>query len=751
MKRILIALMLAGAPITFAAPAHAQYVLNLRDADIRAFIQDAARVTGRTFIIDPQVQGRVSVVTERPLSRSEYFELFLSTLRANGFVAVPAAGGALRIQPAAGAASSAPVGGSARRSASGFVTEIFRVRNIEPASAVETLRPLVSANGSITASRSSIVVSDFADNVRRVRQVLAQIDVGVDRSSTRVIGVENIGPRELAAALSALAPEGVSVVPIDSANSLALRGDAQTLARLAAVAAELDQRAARGTDVRVVFLEHADAAQLLPVLQTLLGQTPTYSQPLQNGRFANSGTGTDTTGRMGGGTLQANTRVQTAPQQQAQGAALPTSQAELPPAYRNAVVTRFEGANAIVISATQDVQRMLSEVVRQLDVRREQVLVEAIIVEISDQAAQQIGVRLFLAGLNGSAVPFGITNYSSLQPNLGTIAGTAAAIELGLGQRTDTDGDGDIDNNDSPPVSDELVRNAANALSGIQGGLLGIGARAGDVLFGSILNAVRSDNRSNILSTPSIMTLDNQEARILVGQEIPITTGEALSPNFDNAFRTVQRQNVGITLQVRPQINAGGSIKMDLRVEVSSIAGPVSSSFQDLILNKREIENTITVDEGEIVGIGGLLDDNERRTIERIPLLGDIPIIGNLFRSRGRARAKTNLMIFIRPTILRSAEDARAIAARRYDYVRDQQLAINPTREPTIDELVRDYLGTVAPTAPPELAPTDTVVDPRLLPNVGGPEIAAPATQPARAQPEVPMPTDAPRRRERRR
>ncbi|HEY0326775.1 MAG TPA: type II secretion system secretin GspD, partial [Allosphingosinicella sp.] len=631
----------------------------------------------------------------------------------------------------------------------------FRVRNIEPASAVETLRPLVSANGSITASRSSIVVSDFADNVRRVRQVLAQIDTAVDRSSTRVVGVENIGPRELAQALSALAPEGVSVVPIDSANSIALRGDASTLARLAAVAAELDQRAARGTDVRVVFLEHADAAQLLPVLQTLLGQTPTYSQPLQNSRFANSGAiGADTAGRMGGGTLQANTRTQTTPQQQAPAGAS-TSQAELPPAYRNAVVTRFEGANAIVISATQDVQRMLSEVVRQLDVRREQVLVEAIIVEISDQAAQQIGVRLFLAGLGGSAIPFGITNYSSLQPNLGTIAGTAAAIELGLGQRTDTDGDGDIDNDDSPPVSDDLVRNAANALSGIQGGLVGIGLRAGDALFGSIINAVRSDNRSNILSTPSIMTLDNQEARILVGQEIPITTGEALSPNFDNAFRTVQRQNVGITLQVRPQINAGGSIKMDLRVEVSSIAGPVSSSFQDLILNKREIENTITVDEGEIVGIGGLLDDNERRTIERIPLLGDIPIIGNLFRSRGRARAKTNLMIFIRPTILRSAADARAIAARRYDYVRDQQLAINPTREPTIDELVRDYLGTVPPTAPPELAPTDIVVDPRLLPNVGGPEpTAAPAqaqAEPVPAQAEVPMPTDAPRRRERRR
>ena len=739
MKKLLLALALAGAPIVYAAPAQAQYVLNLREADIRAFIQDAARVTGRTIIIDPQVQGRVTVVTQRSLSRSEYFELFLSTLRANGFVAVPTSNGALRVQPVAGASSSAPVGRAARRSASTFVTEIIRVRSIEVAQALEAVRPMVSQNGSITASRNSIIVSDFADNIRRVRQVLAQIDVAEDRNATRVVGVENIGPRELAQALTALAPEGVSVVPIDSANSIALRGDASTLARLAGIAAELDQRAARGSDVRVVYLQHADAAQLLPVLQTLLGQTPSYSQPLQNARFANNGIN-NSGNQMGGGGNQGqrplNTVVQTQPPA---GSSAPAPQGELPPAYRNAVVTRFEGANAIIISASQDVQRMLSEVIRQLDVRREQVLVEAIIVEISDQAAQQLGVRLFLAGLNGSAIPFGITNYSNLSPNLGTIASAVAATQLGIGTRTDTDGDGDIDADDAPAVSDDLIRDAASALSGITGGVAGIGLRAGDALFGSIINAVRSDNRSNILSTPSIMTLDNQEARILVGQEIPITTGEALSPNFDNAFRTVQRQNVGITLQVRPQINAGGAIKMDLRVEVSSIAGPVSSRFQDLILNKREIENTITVDEGEIVGIGGLLDDNERRTIERIPLLGDIPIIGNLFRSRGRARNKTNLMIFIRPTILRSAADARAIAARRYDYIRDQQLAQNPRREPTIDELVRDYMGTVPPSTPVELRPNDIVVDPTHLPGVGGTAEPAP-------QGEVPMPQDTPPR-----
>jgi general secretion pathway protein D len=689
----LIALALACAAVT---PASAQHVLNLRDADIRAFIQDASRVTGRTFIIDPGVQGRVSVVTERPLSRSEYFELFLSTLRANGFVAVPVAGGALRIQPVAGAAASAPVG--RRASASGFVTEIFRVRHIDPAAAVETLRPMVGRDGSITASRSSIVVSDFADNVARIRQVLARIDV--DAQATRVVGLDNSGAREIAAALTQLAPEGVSVVPIDSSNSIALRGDGAAVAQLAAIARDLDRRAAHGSELRVVFLDHADAEQLLPVLQQVIGQAPAAAAAASGSRLSSLNNSS--------ATPSPSAISRTGP-----AGAAPAPVASSAPATggRNAVVTRFEGANAIVISAPPDIQRTLGEVIRQLDVRRPQVLVEAIIVEISDTAAQQLGVQLFLSGLRGSNIPFGITNYSNISPNIGTIAGAVAARELGGTTTTVTTGTGSTTTSTTGTGSD-LINAAAGQLAGINGGLAGVALRSGNAIFGAILNAVRSDNQSNILSTPSIMTLDNVEAHILVGQEIPITTGQALSPNFDNQFRTVQRQNVGITLQVRPQINAGGTIKLDLRVEVSSIAGPVASGSQDLILNKREIENTITVDEGDIVGVGGLLDDNDRRTLERVPVLGDIPIVGNLFRSRGRARARTNLMVFIRPTILRTAEDAQEMSARRYDYVRGHQLIVNPNREPTLDELVRDYMGTVPPAAPQAAQPQDQVVTP---------------------------------------
>jgi len=283
-------------------------------------------------------------------------------------------------------------------------------------------------------------------------------------------------------------------------------------------------------------------------------------------------------------------------------------------------------------------------------------------------------------------------------------------------------------------ISNQLAQAAVNSILGNPAGLIGFGTTIGrDGIFGTIINAVQSDGQSNLLSTPSIMTLDNQEARILVGQEIPVTTGEALSNNFDNAFRTVQRQNVGIQLEVRPQINAGGEIKLALRQEVSSISGAVSNDNSDLILNKREIETTITVQDGQIAVLGGLLDDNERNTIEKIPLLGDLPAIGALFRSRARQRAKTNLMVFIRPTIIRSPNDQQVLTEQRYGYVRRQQLEQQPNVEPSLDELVRDYMG-AAPPIPreplpgsyPPAAPPATALPPPLLTPEG--EAALPET-----------------------
>ena len=689
----------AALALVLAAPGMAQQTLNVRDADIRAFIQDAARVTGRTFIIDNRVQGKVSVVTDRPLSRSEYFEIVLSTLRANGLVAVPAPGGAYRIQPADGAAGQ-PSGVGRAASRNSFVTEVFRLRSIDAASALETLRPLVSKDGSVTANRAgnSVVVADYADNIARIRQVIARVDR--DISSTQMVMLKNAGAREIATSLQALvesgggenaAPSAATVVPIDSSNAIAIRGDANTVARLAAMARQLDQQAASGTEIRVYWLEHADAEKLLPVLQQLVGQST--SQPV-----------TASTPAAGGAApaSAAAAPVAAASSSSSSGSGISTR--------GPAIVTRYEGANAIIVAANSDVQRMLGETIRQIDTRREQVLVEAIIVEISDAAAKKLGVQ-FLIG--STSTGFAATNYSNASPNLLTLAGAYGATQLGTTKTTVVAPDGtqtttEVQN--SGDLASTLQQSAFNSLTSATGAIAGLGGSIGkNGIFGAIINAVKSDTESNLLSTPSVMTLDNQKASILVGQQVPVTTGEALSQNFDNQFRTVQRQDVGIKLEVKPQINTGGAIKLFLRQEVSSVAGPVSNSSSDLIINKREIEATVTVDDGEILALGGLLDDNERKTIERIPLLSDIPGLGELFKSRSRSRTKTNLMVFIRPTILRSKEDAQKLTQQRYGYVRNMQLQRNPDMEPTIDELVRDYMGATPPVAP---QPGDAMVQP---------------------------------------
>ena len=730
MKRLRIALALALASAA-GQPAWSQYVLNLREADIRAFIEDAARVTGRTFIIDQNVQGKVSVVTQRPLSRSEYFELFLSTLRANGLVALPAPGGALRIQPVATAASSPGRIGRRTTSPSSFVTEIIRLRNIDAATALEAVRPLVSREGSATGSRNSIIVADFADNVARVRQIVASIDR--DTAATQLLPLQNAGAREIAEALTQLGAGGtqggrgggVSVVPIDSSNSLAFRGDAASVRRMVELARDLDRRAASGTELRVIFLQHADAEQLLPVLQQLLGQAtnPPRSaasrSPVSTGRRSTLG-----------GSNSATTSTSDAPPPPVVASAGGGGGASVF-GTKPAIVTRYEGANAIMIAAPADVQRQLGEVIRQLDQRRAQVLVEAIIVEISDNAARQLGVQLLLAGTKGSNIPFAVTNYSNAAPNIATIAGAIAAERL---RKTTTVVNGQVvTTSQNSALADTLQEAAAQEILSARGGLGGMAFRAGNAIFGAIVNAVQSDNKSNLLATPSVTVIDNQGAHFLAGQEVPVTTGEALSNNFDNAFRTVQRQNVGISLDVTPQINAGDTVKLDIRQEVSSIAGTVGGrNSADLILNKREIETSIVVDNGDIIGIGGLLNDNERRTIEKIPFLGDIPVVGNLFKSKGKSREKTNLMIFIRPTILRSAEDARTMTDRRYGYTRAQQYLLDPTKEPSLDELMREYMGATPPGQPPEVpAP----VDPALyLPTVKqGDQVVTPPATPGEA------------------
>jgi len=318
-------------------------------------------------------------------------------------------------------------------------------------------------------------------------------------------------------------------------------------------------------------------------------------------------------------------------------------------------------------------------------------------VEVSDDAARRLGVQFALAGVNGSAVPFASTGYSNAQPNLGAILG-AAAGEQNLPK-------------DSALLA-QLRATAAQSLLGTNGLILGGGGQSGDVLFGFVINAVKTDGQSNLLSTPSIMTLDNQPATILVGQEVPVTTGEVLGDSNTNPFRTTARQNVGVQLEVTPQINAGGAITLYLRQEVSSIAGGLTTTVGDLVLDKREIETTVNVDDGQIVVLGGLLDQNDRDTVERTPVLGDVPVLGNLFKATSRRRTRTNLMVFIRPRIVRTAAEARAVTGPRYDYIAAQQAIRNPARQSELEALVREYLRA----EPPSAAPAQPAAQPTAKP-----------------------------------
>jgi general secretion pathway protein D len=705
--------------LALASPALAQLSLNVRDADIRAFIADAASATGRTFIIDSRVNGKVTVVTDHPVSRSQYFEIFLSTLRANGLVAVPTANGAFRIQPTDNAASQPTPVGARAASRDSFITDIVRLRSIDAQSALDTVKPLVSPQGSVTANKAgnSLVIVDFADNVHRIRQVLAGIDT--DQASTRVIALKNAGAREIATALKGLIGEGggqaggpgVQVVSVDSSNSVVLRGDPNTVSRLATVAGQLDQKAEAGTEIRVVFLENADAAQLLPVLQQLVGEQPSAipqeDQSVSSNFLSQSNSN--------GGVSQLQPSVNQAPTPTPAPAASQSGGENGKPAIVGeggrtaAVVTRFAGANAIVIAGPPEVQRQLSEVIRQLDTRRQQVLVEAVVAEVSDTAAKELGVQFLLGNLKGGA--FASTNYSASAPSLLAIAGAIGAQKLAT--KTTTVSNGVVTTGTDTTISDQLAQSAVSSILGTSGGLFGGGTQIGNTILGGIINAVKSDTQSNLLQSPSVVMLDNTPSHLLVGQEVPITTGKALSDNFDNAFQTIQRENVGIELDVKPQINSSGTIKLFLHQTVSSIAGPVSSDNSELIINKREVQTTMTVDDGQIAVIGGLLDDNERRTLEKIPFLGDIPVLGNLFKSHSKSHAKTNLMIFIRPTILRTAEDTQRVTEQRYGYLRAVQGQMNPEEEPSIDQLVRDYMGAAPPTPPAPLP--GNIHDPQIM------------------------------------
>lgn len=653
--------LLAGASVLQFGVAFAQEgcgeALNLENADIRSVVDEIAIRTGKKFVLDPRVQGQVSIKSgpNGGLCADEAWELFQAALRVTGFTAAPINGDSYRIIPVQeGSRAAGPVNES---EPGNFVTQIVRLNHIDSREAAANLAQLVSERGVVAPVRSgnAVILVDVADNVQRLQQVLAQLDR--DTTVYRTIPLENASAAEVARVLTNLAREiseegqpgagSVSVVPVAGSNSVLVRAEPVILSRLAGVVAELDRIGQAKSDLSVITLNHSDAEDMSKLLKELAtAQSQAASGP--------------------------------------DGAAPPTG-----PSRAN--ISFHKATNSVIISGDADIQQTLRKVVQQLDVRRAQVQIEAIIVEVSDTTARALGVEYFLTPTDGSLVPFTATSFNGVSPNL--LAGAGALLldpdllRPGTGSGTGT---GTGTGATSPSG---LANLAIQSLLDTRGALGGIGGKIGDdAVFGAVVTALKRDTQSNVLSFPSVVTLDNQEAKLSVGQEIPITTGEAVGNNFQNAFRTVSRQQVGVILEVTPQINEGGTVTMKVRQETSSVAQQLTGST-DIITNKREIETTAIVDDGEILVIGGLIDQTDFESQDKVPLLGEIPIAGTLFKSSNRSRDRRNLMVFLRPTIIKDRAAGVNVTRKKFDYIKARELLSSGKPKSELERLIEQVTG----------------------------------------------------------
>ena len=580
---------------------------NYKEADIRQIVEAVGEVTQKNFIIDPRVNAKVTMLSSTPMTPEAFYEAFLSILQVHGYVAVTS-GDLIKIVPDATARQYAgPLGTSSSAGADDIVTQVVQVHNVGAAQLVPILRPLIPQYGHLAAHPSSnmLIISDRAANVNRMITIVRRIDQSSDED-IEVVRLTHASAAEIVRILTTLTqqpradgvPVTTSLVADARTNSVLIGGDKTERLRLRALIAHLDTPLEDGGDTQVRYLRYSDAEELSTKLQT---------------HFTAQ--------------LQATTGQATAA------------------ATANSVsVWADTQTNALIVNAPPKMMRSLMQIVDKLDIRRAQVLVEAIIVEVNADKTSELGVTWAIGG-TGSNSPAGVTNFPDFGPGivqLGAAAGSGGQVDpTGL-------------------IGDGLT--------------MGLG-RVSDsgISFGAIIRALNGDADTNIISTPSIVTTDNEEATLNVGQEVPFVTGSYSNTGNAggsvNPFQTIQRQQIGVKLAITPQINEGDSLLLKISQEISNLAS--SAAAVDLITNQRIIETTVIVDDGEILVLGGLLEDVLRETEQRVPVLGRIPIIGNLFRSRKTDKVKTNLLVFIRAKILRDSSQTSFETNSKYNQIRD--------------------------------------------------------------------------------
>lgn len=615
------------------------FTLNLKNADIHSLIQTVSRQTGRNFVVDPRVKARVTVISSQPLSSDELYETFLSVLQVHGYAAVPAGSDLIKIVPDVNA-KQGPVRSydGSLSSSDELVTQVIKVLNVPAAQLVPILRPLVPQQGHLAAyaSTNTLIVTDRASNIARLIDIIENVDTP-DNEEVEVIRLSFASAAGVIQILQSLqsrsgqvagSPGQVRFAADDRTNSILLSGEQSARARTRGLISNLDTPVESSGNTRVVYLRYANAPDLLGILTGVSA-----------GQAVIGTGGSDDGGDQGA--------APAAPQVDANGVVVPNQAVPTASLIRRATedtrptvdIQADEDTNALIITAPPDEMRSILAVIEQLDIRRAQVLVEAIIAELSANNSAQLGVNFIANGLDANR-PVGITNLG------GATAEIAAAV-----------------------ASEGAI---------IPGGLsLALGRfGSGGVDFGVLLSAIASDSDNNVLSTPTLVTLDNQEAEIVVGQNVPFVTGTQLSTANDNPFQTIEREDVGISLKVKPQINEGNNIKMEIEQEVSDVAPTSVSGATDITTNTRSIKTTVLVEDGQTLVLGGLIDDQVNDSRDKIPFLGDIPLLGSLFRFRTTTKSRLNLMVFLHPTILRDPETADLYSRAKYDDVRNAQLGL---------------------------------------------------------------------------
>jgi len=619
-----IAYLLAGLYFAAVAVVAQDFTVNLKETDIQELIKFVSEATGTTIVVDPAVKGKVKVVSAKPVSRSELYDLFLSILEVHGYTAVRS-GGIVRVIPSKDARSSPVAVRSAGEGVGNdeYVTQVISLENISAAKLIPVLRPLVpqQAHMAAYAPSNAIIISDVSANINRIREIIERMDKSAVQK-TDIVKLKYAVADDIVQMLDKLnkaeakqsgAVEANVLLVADSrTNSVLVNGDEVERSRIKKLIAYLDTPLEQSGNVKVIYLEYAQASDLAEVLTRVMQNISRLDAP--DGKKPQSSKNSST-------------------------------------------IEADEGTNALIITADTDEMAALEAVIHRLDIRRAQVLVEAIIVEMEVIDGQDLGLQWLFANDSGA--------YGS---NIN--AGDARARNIAGALLPPTAEDGTIGD-------DANLGDLAAALASTPGFSMGWGTISDNLSMTVILNALSEQSNANILSTPSLLTLDNQEAYITVGQNVPFVTGSftntgAGGDGAQNPFQTIQRENVGITLRVTPHINEGDSVVLDIEQEVSSLSG-LSVVASDLITNERKIKTKVLAADRRMVVLGGLIKEDVQNSTQKVPLLGDIPFLGRLFRSDAEQLTKTNLLIFIRPTIIRDNEALDGATAVKYRYIREEQ------------------------------------------------------------------------------